>query len=70
MTIKQLMNAANVTPDVAIDVFDRRGDLIFSDLYENRNAYLASLEVCSFRVERLCVQPHRTDIDSMTIYLD
>lgn len=74
MTIKQLMNSANVTPDVTISIVGRgrqseRGE-IFSGRYEDTTEVLWNLEVAGFRVTHLRQLEYRTDIDRMIIYIN
>lgn len=68
MTVHQLMNAANVTPDVIVSIMQMGTELYFGE-YEHTSEITRSLEVSSFRVTHLRQLEYRTDIDRMVIYI-
>ena len=67
MTIYQLMNTANVTPDVHINIFNK-GTLVFTGRYDQTSETTRSAEVTEFIVKHLNDKGYRTDIDQMNIY--
>ena len=71
MTIKQLMNSANVTPDVVISItsYSEHGEIYFGR-YDQTSEFTQSIEVNSFRVTHLRQLEYRTDIDRMIIYVN
>ena len=70
MTVHQLMNTANVTPDVVISIYDTGLQReLYSGKYEDSPNTLWHLQVDSFRVTHLRELEYRTDIDRMVIHI-
>ena len=73
MTVKQLMNTANVTPDVTISIMGRLDacspiEEIYFGRYDQTSESVQNMEVDRFRVTHLRQLEYRTDIDRMIIY--
>lgn len=70
MTVHQLMNTANVDPEVVISIYDTGLQReLYSGKYEDSPNTLWQFEVRSFRVTHLEYLEYRTDIDRMVIYI-
>ena len=71
MTIHNLMNAANVIPEVHIDVFDLfHNNLIYSGRYEESPVGAHLIEVYEFEVKSMIDHHNGLKIDRMTITAD